>query len=167
MANLEVGSIPVTDEEKPIRTLVRHIRSVQDECGLLAERLIEQGRNPLALALVANSMLHDNSKFRGVEWEYLSETAKERHPEQFKAAVIQHHATNPHHPEYWDGIEHMPGVYIAEMVCDWKARSAEFGTDLREWIKDKAIKRWNFTVQSRVYKEIKEYLDLLLDTSFQ
>ena len=55
---------------------------------------------------------------------------------------IRHHAeTNPHHPEYWHGIENMPKVYIAEMVCDWYARSNEFGSDLREWVKDKATKK--------------------------
>lgn len=156
----------MVDEEKPVRTLLRHIRNVQDECELLAERLLEQGKAELARALLANSMLHDNSKFRGVEWEYLSDAAKDKHPEQFKAAVKQHQLTNPHHPEYWGGIDTMPTVYIAEMVCDWKARSGEFGTDLREWVKDKAAKRWAFTTQGRVYKEIKEYLDLLLDPRF-
>ena len=155
-----------TNEEKPIRMLVRHIRNVQDECGLLAERLIEQGRQDLARTLLANSMLHDNSKFRGVEWEYLSEAAKVEYPEQFKAAVQQHTLTNPHHPEYWGGIQHTPSVYVAEMVCDWKARSAEFGTDLRGWIKEKATKRWDFPTQGKVYREIKEYLDLLLDATF-
>ena len=120
----------------------------------------------MARALLANSMLHDNSKFRGVEWEHLSDDSKDKNPEQFKGAVKQHQLTNPHHPEYWSGIETMPTVYIAEMVCDWKARSGEFGTDLREWVKTKAAKRWNFTTQGRVYKEIKEYLDLLLDPRF-
>lgn len=155
------------DEEKPLRTLMRHIKNVQSECGLLGERLIEQGKHEFARRLVANSMLHDNSKFHGIEWECLSEAAREEKPEQFKAAVLQHQATNPHHPEYWGGIDNMPSVYIAEMVCDWKARSDEFGTDLRDWVKEKATKRWGFTTQGRVYKEIKEYLDLLLDPTFK
>lgn len=156
----------MTDEEKPIRTLLRHISNVQDECALLAERLIEQGKQDMARALLANSMLHDNSKFRGVEWDYLSDEVKANNPAQFKVAVKQHQRTNSHHPEYWGGIDNMPGLYIAEMVCDWKARSAEFGTDLREWVKEKATKRWGFTTQGRKYKEIKEYLDLLLDPRF-
>ena len=156
----------MSDDDRPVRMLVRHIRNVQDECELLAERLLEQGKQNLARALLANGMLHDNSKFRGVEWDYLSEEAKSKNPEQFKAAVKQHQLTNQHHPEYWGGIDSMPSVYIAEMVCDWKARSGEFGTDLREWVKEKATKRWHFTTKGRVYKEIKEYLDLLLDPRF-
>ena len=154
-------------DEKPIRMLVRHIRNVQDECSLLAERLIEQGRHELARNLLANSMLHDNSKFRGIEWDYMSEESKEKYPDLFKCAVSTHTATNPHHPEYWGGIDVMPIVYVAEMVCDWKARSAEFGTDCREWVKEKATKRWGFTTQGKMYKQIKEYLDLLLDPSFK
>ena len=156
----------MSDDDRPVRMLLRHIRNVQDECELLAERLLEQGKQNLARALLANGMLHDNSKFRGVEWDYLSEDAKVKNPEQFKAAVQQHQLTNQHHPEYWGGINSMPSVYIAEMVCDWKTRSGEFGTDLRDWVKDKAVRRWNFTTQGRVYKEIKEYLDLLLDPRF-
>jgi len=156
----------MTDAEKPVRTLLRHIRNVQDGCELLAERLIEQEKTELARALIANSMLHDNSKFRGVEWEYLSDEAKTRYPEQFKAAIKQHRLTNAHHPEYWGGIGNMPNVYIAEMVCDWKARSAEFGTDLRDWVKTKAVKRWDFTTHGGTYRVIKEYLDLLLDPRF-
>ena len=156
----------MSDDEKPVRILVRHIRNVQDECGLLAERLIEQGKKDLARALLANSMLHDNSKFRGAEWDYLGEETKINSPEQFKAAVKQHQFTNQHHPEYWGGIQEMPDVYVAEMVCDWKARSGEFGTDLRDWVKTKATKRWGFTTHGRVYRVIKEYLDLLLDQRF-
>ena len=61
----------------------------------------------------------------------------------------------------------MPKVYVAEMVCDWYARSSEFGNDLRDWIKDKATKKFDMTVQSRVYKEIKDMVDILLDVTFK
>ena len=149
-----------------LNELVRHIRNVQNECELLSERLDKQGRHILARLLIANGMLHDNSKFRGLEWEALDEDTKDKKPEQFAAADQQHISTNPHHPEYWDGIDSMPSVYLAEMVCDWKARSDEFGTDLREWVKDKATKRWGFAIQSKVYREIKEFVDLLLDKKF-
>ena len=156
----------MTDEERPLRILVRHIRNVQDECELLAERLIEQGRSEFARMLVANSMIHDNSKMRGIEWDYLNENTKEENSVAFKLSVKQHYQSNSHHPEYWGGINKMPEIYIAEMVCDWKARSAEFGTDLRVWVKEKATKRWNFTTQSKVYKTIKGFLDMLLDPKF-
>jgi hypothetical protein len=157
----------MTDEEKPLRTLMRHIRNVQDNCELLAERLIEQGKHELARALLANSMLHDNSKFRGIEWEFLNENGNEQKSRALELAIKQHRATNRHHPEYWGGIQDMPDVYVAELVCDWKARSDEFGTDLREWVKDKATKMWEFNTQSKVYRKIKKYMDLLLDPAFK
>lgn len=111
-------------------------------------------------------MLHDNSKFRGGEWEYLNDVTKNSKPELFDAIVKEHCESNPHHPEYWGNIQSMPTVYLAEMVCDWKARSDEFGTDLRIWVKESAAKRWSFSLQGRVYREIKEFLDLLLDKKF-
>ena len=70
-----------------------------------------------------------------------------------------------HHPESWDGIKNMPQVYIAEMVCDWKARSSELGTNLREWINEKATKRWGFTARDKVYRDIDRFVNLLLEAT--
>jgi hypothetical protein len=61
----------------------------------------------------------------------------------------------------------MPRIYIAEMVCDWKSRSSEVGNDLRQWIKDKATGKFNFAVNSRVWKEIKYFVDMVLDPAFK
>jgi hypothetical protein len=80
---------------------------------------------------------------------------------------MEHVQTNPHHPEYWSGgIDTMPRLYKAEMVCDWHARSSEFGTDLREWAKGKAVRKYKMNHSGRTYKEIKELLDLLLERKF-
>lgn len=149
--------------------LRRHIHNVQESGYLLAERLRKRagdGDLELAHELVINIHVHDHSKFKGIEWEYLHDEIKESDPEKFKLAWEQHVKTNEHHPEFWFGISNMPRVFVAEMVCDWKARSSEFATDLREWVKTKATKKFGFTVQGKVYKEIKEFLDLLLDPAF-
>jgi hypothetical protein len=136
--------------------------------------MIDRGEKSLGLELISNGYVHDHSKFSGIEWLYLNEESKETCPELFSAALHQHQSTNPHHPEYWQvdddiasGIKQMPRLYIAEMVCDWKARSNEFGTDLRGWIKEKAAKKWLFTFQSSEYKQIKDIVDLLLDSEFK
>ena len=43
-----------------------------DSCSLLGRRLIERGDVDLGVKLIANSYLHDNSKFTSfVEWNYL------------------------------------------------------------------------------------------------
>ena len=60
----------------------------------------------------------------------------------------------------------MPDVYIAEMVCDVKARSEEFGTDLRKWIDEEATKRYKFTMEDKVYKDLMRFVNLLCQTPF-
>ncbi len=155
-------------DDKRLETLLRHVNNVQDNCLRLGEILIEKGDEDLGRKLIANGRLHDNSKFYGIEWEYFHADIKEDKPELFKAAWLQHVKTNPHHPEYWpDGIRGMHDVYIAEMVCDWKSRSEEFGTDFLGWIKEEATKRYNFNVSCKVYKKIKEYTDFLIEPAFK
>jgi hypothetical protein len=60
----------------------------------------------------------------------------------------------------------MSRVAKGEMICDWHARSSEFGTDLRDWVKTKAVKKYKMNHSGKTYKEIKELLDLLLDRKF-
>jgi len=154
-------------QSKRLDALLRHIENVKANAVLLGERILENGDVNFAKQLIANSMIHDNSKFYGIEWEFLHPDIKETNPAEFELAVRQHTTTNLHHPEAWDTIEDMPRIYVAEMVCDWSARSKEFGNDLRIWIKDKATKKFHFTPQSKTYKTVKEFVDLLLDPTFK
>lgn len=151
-----------------VKALTRHIRNVEDNCLFLGEKLIREGEIELGHHLIANGFIHDASKFFGIEWDYLSVAPikGEETKLKIKLAVQQHNSTNKHHPESWDGIENMPSVYVAEMVCDWKARSEEFGTSLREWIDDEAVKRFSIGKDNAVYKEIMRYVDLLCGTPF-
>jgi hypothetical protein len=153
-----------------IRAIARHIRNVEDNCVLLGEKLLDLGEIDLARNLVANGMVHDASKFFGIEWENLSlgnpteETAKMK----MRLAIRHHQTTNKHHPEAWPrGIKEMPDVYLAELACDWKSRSEEFGTDLRNWIDEEATKRFGFTKEDKTYKDIMRYVDLLCDKPFE
>jgi hypothetical protein len=153
-----------------IEFIARHIRNVEDNCLLMGKKLIESGQIDLGHKLIANGYVHDASKFHGMEFEYLSLTnpgTEEDRKLKLKLAIHHHNTTNPHHPEYWaGGIKEMPDVYIAEMVADWKARSEEFGTSLRDWIEDSATKRFGFTKEDKVYKQIMEYAILLCQTPF-
>lgn len=158
------------DTIKKIREITKHIRNVEDNCHILGERLIEQGNIDLGKHLIANGMIHDTSKYTGIEFEYMApgqkfdeETAKLG----FKLAVHQHRLTNPHHPEYWGSIHDMPDVYLAEFCCDVKARSEEFGTDLREWINLSATQKYNFSKDEEIYKKIMGYIDLLCPKPFE
>lgn len=146
-----------------LRTLIRHIEEVQKNAQILGFRLIEENDFELGKRLIANSFLHDQSKFYAFEWAKLTKPDEE--DELLNLAIQSHTAHNYHHPECWGNIHDMPQVYIAEMVCDWKARSSVLGTDLKEWIDEKATKKWKFTKKERVYKDIMKYVNLLLDAS--
>lgn len=156
------------DDAKHLKTLLRHIDGVRNSCLLLGERLMDTGESDVGLDLISNGYIHDHSKFSGIEWKYLrQENFGDKPNPLLEAAIQQHVTTNLHHPEYWHGIENIPRLYLAEMVCDWSARSNEFGNDLRVWVKDKATKKFKMTVQSKTYKEIKGLVDLLLDPTFK
>lgn len=148
-----------TPFQEKLRSIVRHIGNVQDEGLLLAERLIQKGELQLARRLVQRCFRHDNSKFEGIEWEHM-----ESEDDMLKLAVQQHRTVNSHHPEFHvGGIHDMDDLDLAEMVVDWKARSSEMGTNLRDWIKDEAMERFGFKPQSTCHKKIKRFVDLLLN----
>lgn len=153
-----------------INNITRHIRNVEDNCILLGNKLIKSGNIDLGKQLIANGFIHDASKFTGIEFEYLSlnNPIEENNKLKLKLAVHHHNTTNLHHPEAWNGgIKEMPSVYLAEFCCDVKARSEEFGTDLRVWINEQAIKRFEFSKDDDVYKEIMFFVDLLCEKPFE
>ena len=158
----------MSDTLKKVDALYRHIEEVQRNCRLLGERLIEQGRDALAVQLIRNALVHDQSKFTGIEWDYLliePQNAEEK--TNLALAVGHHNRTNLHHPEAWLGIKNMPDVFIAEMVCDWKARSSEFGSAVKDWIDNGASARFGYTKRDKIYKEIMGFTKLLLDEPFK
>lgn len=152
-----------------IHRLTRHIRNVEDNCVLLGTKLIQQGKIELGHKLIANGMIHDSSKFSGIEFEFLSDNdvLKKETKLKMKLAIHHHNSTNPHHPEFWGDISLMPTIFLCECICDWKARSEEFGTSLRDWIHDVATKRWKFDRESKTYKEIMFFVDLLCEKPFE
>ena len=154
-----------------INNITRHIKNVQDNCLLLGTKLIEQGEIELGKQLIANGFIHDSSKFSGIEFENLSvdgNNDKEETKLKLKMSIHQHRSTNRHHPESWSaGIKGMPDVYLCEMTCDWKSRSEEFGTSLRDWINEVGFKKWDFSKDDDVYQKITKYIDLLCPKPFE
>lgn len=153
-------------EIKYLEDVLRHIELVQQNCLVLAKKLIEDGKSLLGRALIQNSLRHDASKLIGMEWKYMKlfhEKAKLNKTEQTSLAqAVEHHSfTNEHHPEHWGTIHNMPELYLIEMVCDWLSRANEFGTDLRQWIDEEATKRFNFKKTDPVYNIILKYVDML------
>jgi len=152
-----------------INNITRHIRNVEDNCVFLGTKLIRLGEIELGKQLISNGFVHDASKFYGIEFENLSVAGdnKEETKLKLKMAIHQHNSTNKHHPEAWaGGIKEMPDVYLCEMVADWKSRSEEFGTSLREWIDNDATKKFKFTEKDEVYLEIMKYVDMICQKPF-
>lgn len=161
-------AIKVDTTLQNVRGIVRHIRNVQDNCMLLGEKLICQGEIELGRNLIANGFCHDISKFSGIEWSEMAPNNSDPDPKKIKLklAISHHNQTNLHHPEAWGDIHKMPKLYIAEMVADWKSRSEEFGSSVRDFIKNQAMNRFNFTEKDVVYNQIMIYVDLLCDKPF-
>ncbi len=149
-------------QEEKIKEVLEHIENVQRNCYKLGLKLIRCGRFELGRNLIANGQIHDNSKFKGVEFDELFYGSP-----ILKEAIKHHSSTNPHHPEYWGSIHAMPDVYVAEMVCDCAARSAEFGTDLRKWFTTEATTKYGFFPTDPIGIKIEEFLDMLLSPSFK
>lgn len=149
-----------------IENLCRHIDLVRENCLLLGKRLIEKGEEQLGVQLIARGYKHDNTKFFGIEFDYLH-VGPDVPDKELKYAVDVHQSGNDHHPEYWGGFEEMPRIAVAEMTCDWLARAQEFGTALRDWIDEKAVQKYNINKRGKRYKWIKEFVDLLLQDSFK
>ena len=150
------------EKYEKVEAVLSHIQNVQRNCYKLGLKLIKSGQFELGRNLIANGQMHDNSKFKGVEFEELFSDSN-----ILESAVRHHNSTNPHHPQYWGGIKNMPDVFIAEMACDLTARSQEFGTDVRQWIVSEATVRYSFNMEDEVAKKLNYYIDMLLEKPFK
>lgn len=147
-----------------IEDVLSHVQNVQINCKIVAKKCIEDGELDFGRRLIANGQVHDNTKFKGIEWEYLTDESPKTKRD---LAVTNHNSQNLHHPEAWGNIHDMPRIYIAEMVCDWKARATEFGSSLREWVDQGAMTRYGYKKSDRVYKDITFFVNLLCDKPFE
>lgn len=152
--------------EEHLKNLLRHIELVREAGVLLGERLMAKGRVDFGRLLIAKCHIHDASKFYGIEWDYLH-IGPDVESQNLQRAVTQHVETNDHHPEYWGGISEMPEIAVAEMVCDWYARSQEFGTGLLNWVLTEAVQRYKIDDDSDQNKWIMRFIDLLFERSFK
>ncbi len=149
------------DIYEKIDSVLNHIKNVQRNCYKLGLKLIRIGETEFGRNLIANGQIHDNSKFKGIEFEELFSEC-----DLLETAVKHHNTTNYHHPECWGSIQKMPDIYLAEFVCDTSARSSEFGSDIKQWMREKATIKYGFEMTDEVGRKITYYLDLLLEKPF-
>lgn len=152
-------------QEEHLDNLIRHITLVRDACLLLGKRLMKKGRREFGRNLIAKGVIHDASKFYGIEWKYLH-CGKDVPKEELQFAIDQHRLSNDHHPEYWGGIDNMPELAVAEMLCDWYARAQEFGTGLRDWIDEEAVSKYGIDKEGEIWVWLTYFINILLEDSF-
>jgi hypothetical protein len=152
-------------QEKHLDDLLRHKEKVKDAAILLGKRLMERGKSELGKQIIVRGFTHDVSKFHGLEWEFLH-AGNDVEPDDLALAMKQHQCFNPHHPEYWGGMENMDQVSVGELCCDWLARSQERGTALREWIKEHGNGRFHLEECAQQKVWMTEFIDILLEDAF-
>lgn len=141
-----------------IEKIYEHIQNVQENCYKLSKELIRDNQSKLARKLLQRGLKHDSSKF--TDLEYFGMYSED---DCLKWASIENHRrNNEHHLEYHMTPLDMSEVDIAEMACDLKARSSEFGTDIREYVKTYVSER-DISVNSKFYKSIIKYLNYILE----
>jgi len=143
---------------------LRHKENVKDACERLGKKLIKQGEIDFGIRLISAGYLHDDSKFFGIEWAGL---LQKEDKDLLKEAIANHQANNSHHSQFWGGVENMPRIALAELVCDLYSRAIEMGTNLRDFIEEDYGPKHNLTPRCKISKTIKEFVDLLLEEPFK
>ena len=154
------------DSEKLIKLAedtTKHKKLVMDNCLLMAEHIINtEGNVDLGIKLLKRGAYHDNSKFDFAEFLSLSSILKSNKcfvdastslSSEEKKAIAYHWSHNRHHPEYFEDISEMQTLDKLEMVCDWFARSLQYGTDFIPFIEERQKNRFHFP--DKVFEEIR------------
>lgn len=171
---MESNNIDINKALKMIKDNVVHKQIVLDKCLLLAEYFIRNDNMELGLNLIRRGATHDNSKFSKEEFDKLvniisSDTekcfrdAKTKLNETERKAIEHHWKSNRHHPEYFDNSDDMTELDIIEMVCDWAARSEQYGTNLIDFVKERQHNRFKFSAE--LYNKIEMYCELIVKLS--
>lgn len=176
-------NINLENKLEQLDDIMIHIGFVMKAGHKLCRKLMIAGEEDKAIGLLQRILVHDFSKSLVDEFYGMAEFSHDvsalknpnsNHVGSGKMKAIKLHWTrNDHHPEYWtitipDTLtnstpipidENMLDLAIAEMCCDWYARSIQFGTDVMEFYEIKSKVRWKFTENQD--KLIKKYLSML------
>ena len=145
--------------------VITHQNHVRENTIKIGKALFAIGRHDLGRRLIARGHVHDYDKFFGIQWKYMRKGNEMN--THMSLAIEEHVSTNSHHPEYHGSIHLMEELDIAELVCDWGARSTEFKTGLQEYIDGNAMEHHKFTKDDKVYKTIMYFKDMLCDKPFE
>lgn len=150
---------------KKVEIVTRHKQKVIENCEIIGKKLIESGEILLGVRLISNSYIHDNPKLDSpLQFTFLFQTDNK---EMLKLAIGEHSATCDHHAAYYEDINSIPPVKIAEIVADLSARSAEQGTSLKDYLEETYYPKYNIKQNSKFDKNIKKFVNLLLEEKFK
>ena len=147
---------------------ITHKKLVMDNCYLMFKYLADNDQLSLGVELLKRGTVHDNSKFNNGEFENLAKILKSREcfinaeaqlsPEE-KKAIEAHWKRNKHHPEYYEDSSEMSELDMIEMVCDWFARSLQYGTKFIPFVRERQRNRFHF--EENQFKFILKYCKLM------
>jgi len=138
-----------------------HIQNVQEFCFKLAVELIKDSQQRLARQLLKRALSHDLSKFSDLE--YYGMYSEDKAIKDL--AINNHRSLNPHHIDYHVNLLDMQEVDLAEMACDLRARSVEFGSSVKDYVKD-FIEFRKISPNSKFYKSVTKYLNMIIEDKF-
>lgn len=155
----------ITKGKENIHLILRHIRRVEENCIVLAEKLWDTDPE-FALQLIQRGRAHDISKFNPYEFNHL-----DNKDHLFRSALTLHHSKNSHHPEFHSSIHDMDDIDLAEMVCDCMARAQEFGTDIKNWFfatmdPTCAPTKFGYSWGDSTWNSLMKYVNLLVSEDF-
>lgn len=148
---------------------VLHKQIVLQNCLLMSDYFMRNDKASLGISILRRGAFHDNSKFDADEFASLSriltddrqgfrDATVQLTPEQSKA-IESHWSKNTHHPEYYEDHNDMSELDIIEMVCDWYARSKQYGTEFIPFIVERQKNRFKFSKEK--FDSILNYCKLL------
>lgn len=130
-----------------------HKKYVIESGLILINYLFDNERDEEALQLSRRCARHDDSKFESDEMREFLQLPKEgenmrnaRAPlsPTTQSLIQRHWKHNRHHPEFYVDYHEMTEVDIMEMVCDWYARSMQYGTNFKEFVLTRQEMRFKF-----------------------
>lgn len=159
----------MTDYERMFQDTFIHKSYVEKTTRKLADYLFSIGAENHAKELIERGKIHDLSKITCEdELRALSmiindksclKDANNSLSQLKKDSIKLHWKHNSHHPEHYKNCADMKKIDIMEMVCDWYARSLQYGTNFLEYVKTAQEKRLKFP--DWMFAEIWHYCEIL------
>lgn len=162
MDNITYGELV----RRHIEDTLTHKQFFIQSCFKMMDYLYDCNRYDDALELAKRCSVHDHSKFELEEVRLFIQlpSEKDKKPNGVLTAeqrelIRMHWSKNRHHPEFFTDYKEMCEIDILEMVCDWYARSLQFGTSFMNFVNTVPQKRFGF--DDEFFETVLKYCNIL------